>query len=294
MRTLAAAGIIAAAVGLTAFAGSAASQTGNQATASGNQAQAPGVTPGGGLGAVDALGQEVKRPAAPTSAPPRLPDGTIDLGDGIWITAPLTPESGLRGAEELLLPPAKALMASRQRTDDPLGWCLPMGVMRYTPYPFRFIQNYTHKQPTHLYILYETMRTYRQVFMDGRSHPPELDPTWFGHSVGRYEKDTLLIDTVGLNDKFWFVHIPVSESFTRLYRAFQSWHWFSVASSRSLCRTTVQLSVIALPISFQSKYGFSFPSFRTSASWRSFSCFSNRSKTDPATSPAATGAASAT
>jgi len=216
MRTLVAAGIIAAAVGLLAFAGLAAPQTRTQATASG--AQAPG--PGGGLGAVDALGQEVKRPAAPTSAALRLPDGTIDLGDGIWISTPLTPESGLRGAEELLLPPAKALMASRQRTDDPIAWCLPMGVMRYTPYPFRFIQNYTHKQPTHLYILYETMRTYRQVFMDGRNHPPELDPTWFGHSVGRYDKDTLVIDTVGLNDKAWFDNrgMPHSEQMHTIER----------------------------------------------------------------------------
>jgi hypothetical protein len=48
------------------------------------------------------------------------------------------------------------------------------------------------------------MRMYRQVFMDGRKHPPELDPTWFGHSIGWYENDTLVIDTVGLNDKFWF------------------------------------------------------------------------------------------
>ena len=41
--------------------------------------------------------------------------------------------------------------------------------------------------------------------MDGRKHPPELDPTWFGHSIGRWEnKDTLVVDTVGFNDKFWF------------------------------------------------------------------------------------------
>jgi hypothetical protein len=118
MRALVAAGIIAAAVRLLALPGLAAPQTGNQATSGG--AQAPGA-PGGVFGAVDALGQEVKRPAASTNAPPRLPDGAIDLGDGIWVSTPLTPDSGLRGAEELLLPPAKALMASRQRTDDPLG-----------------------------------------------------------------------------------------------------------------------------------------------------------------------------
>src|SRR5919198_2473190 len=44
--------------------------------------------PVGVLGPVNALGQELKRPPAPTGPPPRLPDGTIDLGDGPWVTAP--------------------------------------------------------------------------------------------------------------------------------------------------------------------------------------------------------------
>ena len=48
------------------------------------------------------------------------------------------------------------------------------------------------------------MRTYRQIFMDGRKHPAEPIPTWYGHSIGWYENDTLVIDTVGFNDKFWF------------------------------------------------------------------------------------------
>ena len=92
-----------------------------------------------------------------------------------------------------------------------------MGVMRYSPYPFRFIQNHTHKGPTHLYILHETMRTYRQVFMDGRKDPAELDPTWFGHSIGLYQKDTLVIDTVGFLDKAWFDNrgMPHSEQCIR-------------------------------------------------------------------------------
>jgi hypothetical protein len=112
---------------------------------------------------------------------------------------------GLKKGETMpLLPAAKALMASRKDSDDPENWCLPPGVLRYSPYPFRFIQNYTHKKPTHLYILSELMRTFRQVFLDGRKHPPELDPTWFGHSIGWYENDTLVIDTVGFNDKAWF------------------------------------------------------------------------------------------
>jgi hypothetical protein len=43
------------------------------------------------------------------------------------------------------------------------------------------------------------------VFMDGRQHPPadELFPTWWGHSIGWWEGDTLVIDTVGMNDKTW-------------------------------------------------------------------------------------------
>ena len=156
----------------------------------------------GVLGPVNALGQNFTLPEPSTAPPPRLPDGTIDLGDGVWVNA--RPFNAAAVAEPLLLPAAKAVMTSRKQADDPNNWCLPMGVMRYSPYPFRFIQNYTHKRPTHMYIMHELMRTFRQIFLDGRSHPAELDPTWFGHSVGRYEGDTLVIDTVGFNDKAWF------------------------------------------------------------------------------------------
>jgi hypothetical protein len=175
--------------------------------AAGTQAQAPGGNPVGVLGPVNALGQEVKRPPAPTGPPPRLPDGTIDLTDGLWVSMPFGASiaQGLKSGEVLpLLPTAAALMASRQGPDDPVNWCLPLGVLRYSPYPFRFIQNSTHKKPTHMYILSEWMGSFRQIFMDGRQHPAEPDPTWFGHSIGSYEKDTLVIDTVGFNDKFWF------------------------------------------------------------------------------------------
>jgi hypothetical protein len=158
----------------------------------------------GVLGPVNALGQEVKRPPAPTGPAPRLPDGTIDLGDGIWVVVPQSGQASMRSGEALLLPSAKALMTSRKGTDDPSAWCLPNGVLRYGPYPFRFIQNYTHKRPTHMFIMHELMHTFRQIFLDGRKHPAELDPTWFGHSIGSYDGDTLVIDTVGFNDKAWF------------------------------------------------------------------------------------------
>ena len=180
------------------------------------QSQAPsstGVGPqsaGGTLGPVDALGQEVRRPPVQNGPAPRLPDGTVDL-NGVWVGGgPITDiAQGLNPGETLpLLPSAKKLMEYRAQheTDDPHLWCMPMGIPRTTPYPFRFVQTYTHKAPTHMFILHEgNIHSYRQIFMDGRKHPAELDPTWFGHSTGRYEgKDTLVIDTVGFNDKFWF------------------------------------------------------------------------------------------
>jgi hypothetical protein len=44
---------------------------------------------------------------------------------------------------------------------------------------------------------------HRQIFLDGRSHPKDLQPTWMGHSVGKWEGETLVVDTVGFNDKTW-------------------------------------------------------------------------------------------
>jgi hypothetical protein len=66
--------------------------------------------------------------------------------------------------------------------------------------------SYTDKGLTHIYILHETgdAGAHRVVYMDGRPHPKDLLPTWWGHSIGRWEGDTLVIDTVGYNDKFWF------------------------------------------------------------------------------------------
>jgi hypothetical protein len=56
-----------------------------------------------------------------------------------------------------------------------------------------------------MFFMFEgNIHSYRQIFMDGRKHPQDPDPTWYGHSVGRREGDVLIVDTVGFNDKFWF------------------------------------------------------------------------------------------
>jgi len=168
---------------------------------------------GSPLGAVGALGGGGGRRAPDRSKEPtpHLPDGTISL-NGLWVGGgPVDDISvGLPKGEKLpLLPAAVKVMDYRAQheSDDPHLWCMPMGVPRSTPYPFKFVQDMTGSSTSaHLYILHEgNIHSYRQVFMDGRKHPAELDPTWFGHSIGRWEnKDTLVIDTVGFNDKFWF------------------------------------------------------------------------------------------
>ena len=100
-------------------------------------------------------------------------------------------------------PKRRSSWTSRQSKDDPEANCLPTGVPRIAPYPWRIVQTPTHAK--RLFFLFEgNIHSYRQIFMDGRKHPEDLDPTWYGHSIGRWEGDTLVIDTVGFNDKFWF------------------------------------------------------------------------------------------
>jgi hypothetical protein len=168
-------------------------------------AQAPGSQQAPPPGA---LGQAVRRPPPPTGPPPRLPDGTIDFG-GLWVGGGseqnLEQQGGLKPGEIPALPWVKEMMAKLDVTSDPSSYCLPMGIPRMAPYPWRFVQYPEYgKKATHMYILNEgNIHTYRQIFMDGRKHPPEPEGTWFGHSIGRYEGDTLVIDTVGFNGKVW-------------------------------------------------------------------------------------------
>ena len=105
----------------------------------------------------------------------------------------------------VLKPEAEVLMKKRMAADDPEARCLPTGVPRVAPYPWRIVQTPSYGKATHLFFLFEgNIHSYRQIFMDGRKHPDDLEPTWYGHSVGHWEGDTLVVETVGFNDKFWF------------------------------------------------------------------------------------------
>jgi len=84
--------------------------------------------------------------------------------------------------------------------DFPTGHCLPAGLPAtlMIPIPFKIIQT-----PGVVAMLFEGDNTIRQIYTDGRKHPADPHPLWLGYSVGTWEGDTLVVDTVGFNDKSW-------------------------------------------------------------------------------------------
>ena len=103
-----------------------------------------------------------------------------------------------------MLPWAAELHQKRKDTlskDDPEARCLPPGVPRMstTPYPWTFVQT-----PQLLVIVYEGgAHIWRKIFLDGRPHDPKVEYTWLGDSIGHWEGDTLVVETVGQNDITW-------------------------------------------------------------------------------------------
>ena len=57
--------------------------------------------------------------------------------------------------------------------------------------------------PYVILVLYEENSIHRQIFLDGRKVVPDADPRWYGYSTGRWEGDTLLVETVGFHDRSW-------------------------------------------------------------------------------------------
>jgi hypothetical protein len=141
--------------------------------------------------------------AAAAALTPRSADGRVDFS-GIWNADRkfiYDINDALKPGETLPLQPwALEVTVNRMSKDDPEANCLPTGVPRQAPYPWRILQT-----PTHLFLLFEgNIHSYRQIFLDGRPLPEDPDPTWYGHSVGTWEGDTLVVESVGFNDRFWF------------------------------------------------------------------------------------------
>jgi hypothetical protein len=101
-------------------------------------------------------------------------------------------------------PWAKELMEKRRADnskDNPDAHCLPMGFMQFHnhPEPRKIIQT-----KDVILIIYEANSGLRQIFMDGRSLPgPDAEPWWYGYSVGKWEGDTLVVETRGFRDGEW-------------------------------------------------------------------------------------------
>jgi hypothetical protein len=111
--------------------------------------------------------------------------------------APMTPWAAAKFKD--VRPPFGALQTFDNSNDPVQRYCDPPGVPRIYMYPWEltFIQT-----PNIVYILYEFTNMWRAVHMD-RGHPKDPENTWNGDSVGKYEGDTLVIDTIGLSDKTW-------------------------------------------------------------------------------------------
>ncbi len=154
------------------------------------------------------------------SAPaPRTRDGKPDLS-GIWDVLhnrPCPPE----GCADMFIPQefldigfslqgglpyqpwASALAKKRaeeNRKDDPNVYCMPVGIVRmYTTPLFRKII----QTPGLVVILNERNAEYRQIFTDGRALPADPQPSWNGYSSGKWDGDTLVVQTIGFRDGTW-------------------------------------------------------------------------------------------
>ena len=143
-----------------------------------------------------------KTNALPSGPTPRGRDGKVDL-TGVW-----TGNAPDVDAPDLL-PWAQEITTQRRArgTGNPGESCLPGDNLLVSPFIYKIIQT-----PAVIAILWEgNVPGIVQIFLDGRAHPKNLDPSWMGHSVGRWEGDTLVQDTVGFNDRSWLRVFPHTE-----------------------------------------------------------------------------------
>jgi hypothetical protein len=152
---------------------------------------------------------------------PRTPDGKIDLAapprrtadgkpdlSGFWMPTPavkylLDLAADLKPNEVPLRPWAQTLYQERIENngkDHPGVRCWPSGIPEKDNIPdgLKVVQT-----PDLILFLHESRTIYRQIFTDGRPLPKNAQPTWMGYSIGRWEGDTLVVETIGQNGKTW-------------------------------------------------------------------------------------------
>ena len=168
---------------------------GAQQGARGQGAQAGGRGGGGGRGAAAA------GPALPT---PRWPDGKPRLGalpgeKGLWNGGGSTAD-----ASTPYQPWARAVSDDRRANAmEPHTRCKPSGGPRQfaTPYGVDIVEA---RELNRVYILdVGGPHTFRVIYTDKKEHPKDLEPSYYGHSIGRWEGDTFVVDTIGFNERMW-------------------------------------------------------------------------------------------
>ena len=124
--------------------------------------------------------------------------------NGVW-QGPYTPDLArtLPAGEQIPFTPAGAeRFKNVDPANNPDGLCLPVGPARgfQSPAPFQVVQ--TDKITA---ILFENQRIFRIIYTDGTKHPEDINdyPEWMGHSIGHWDGDKLVVDTVGINERSW-------------------------------------------------------------------------------------------
>ena len=156
--------------------------------------------------------------ATSVSAQSRIPDLSGDWSHAVIRSLSMVdPMGAMRGREPDIpyqpwarektlseVPPVGDDGRFETTTDPAIHYCEPLGLARIYMYPakVRFVQT-----AEAVYILDEVGPTFRVVWLNA-SHPDDPDPQYWGHSVGRYENgNTLVVDTVGINDRTWLDHM---------------------------------------------------------------------------------------
>jgi hypothetical protein len=132
-----------------------------------------------------------------------LPGGENGLGEAVPAKYFINFFADLKPEETFLRTTDAAAYLRRAAawgSDSPNVRCLPAGVPEgdLIPEPFKIVQT-----PAVLVLMQEGNTTFRQIHTDGRTHPKDPQPTWLGYSVGKWDGDTLVVDTIGFNDQSW-------------------------------------------------------------------------------------------
>ena len=163
----------------------------------------------------------VKRPPAPVAesrqSPPKpkstgawwftgspAPAGEHADLTGVWLGDSLADlsKAALPGQEMILTPLGKHRFDTVDHSKNPTNLCQPPGPVRIT---LMMLPVMIVERPDVVLFLSEYQRTYRIIYTDGRGHDPDVKdyPEWTGSSIGHWEKDTLVVDTIAINDRTW-------------------------------------------------------------------------------------------